>query len=443
MGFLQIIAIIFVITALGGYINNKFIKLPSSIGILLFSTVLSLSLLLLQKFQIFTITGLPELVSQVNFEDFLLHGILSVLLFAGALHVDVSDLKDYKYPIFSFATLGVIFATFVTGYLVYLGSHIVGIDLTFFQSLLFGSLIASTDAVSVLGILSKSSASAGFKAKITGESLFNDGTSVVLFLTILGLAFPAHGTDTHVNFLHISYHLVKEMVGGVLFGLVLAWLTNKVLATIDAYDVEITITIALAVGSYVLGEAIGVSAPIASVVAGLYIGNRTRKHNMSEKTREHVDTFWSLLDEILNSVLFVLMGLVLVLVDFNKHMLLLGVIAILAMLVGRYLSLLGAGAFLIPTGFDIKRTPILMTWGGLRGGISIALALSVPHFEHKQALLAMTYMAVVFSVVVQGTTLGAFLRKTQPEEINENNEATNENNSEIINTVKTELISEE
>lgn len=413
MGFLQIIAIIFVITALGGYINSKFIKLPSSIGILLFSTLLSVALLLLQKFHILTIPGLPEVVSKINFEDFLLHGILSVLLFAGALHVNVSDLKNYKYPIFSFSTFGVIFATFITGYLVFLASHWVGLDLTFLQSLLFGSLIASTDAVSVLGILNKESASAGFKAKITGESLFNDGTSVVLFLTILNLAFPAHGVDVHIDLWHITYHLIKEIIGGVVLGLLSAWLINKILTTIDAYDVEITITIALAVGSYALAEALGVSAPIAAVVAGLYIGNRSRKHSMSEKTREHVDTFWSLLDEVLNSVLFVLMGLVLVLVDFNWHLVLLGFIAIIAMLVGRYLSLVGTGIFLIPTGFDIKKTPVLMTWGGLRGGISIALALSVPDFEHKQAILAMTYMAVVFSVVVQGTTLGALLKATQ------------------------------
>lgn len=414
MGFLQIIAIIFAITALGGYVNNKIIKLPSSIGMLLFSTILSVSLLLLQKFGVLSLKGVSEMLSQINFEDFLLHGILSVLLFAGALHVNVSELKNYKYPIFSFSTFGVIFATFITGYLVYLGAHLVSIDLTFMQSLLFGALIASTDAVSVLGILNKGSASAGFKAKITGESLFNDGTSVVLFLTILALAFPAQGVEAHVDLWHISTHLVKEMVGGILLGLGCAWLTNQILTTIDAYDVEITITIMLAVGTYALGEAIGVSAPIASVVAGLYIGNRTRKHAMSEKTREHVDTFWSLLDEILNSVLFVLMGLVLVLVDFDNHLWLMGVIAILAMLVGRYLSLVGTGVFLIPTGFDIKKTPVLMTWGGLRGGISIALALSIPHFEHKQTLLAMTYMAVVFSVVVQGTTLGSLLKMSQP-----------------------------
>lgn len=412
MGFLQVVAIIFTITALGGYMNSKFIKLPSSIGILLFSTVLSVALLLLQKFNIVSIDGLPQLISQINFEDFLLHGILSVLLFAGALHVNISDLKHYKYPIFSFATLGVILATFITGYLVFLGSHLVGLDMTFLQSLLFGSLIASTDAVAVLGILNKGTASKAFKAKITGEALFNDGTSVVLFLTILNLAFPAHGADVHVDVIHIATHMVKEIIGGIVLALILAWLVNGVLTTIDAYDVEITITIALAVGSYALAELVGVSAPIAAVVAGLYIGNRTRKHAMSDKTREHVDTFWALLDEILNAVLFVLMGLVLVLVEFNIYLTMLGLIAIVAMLVGRYLSLLTAGIFLIPTGFDIKKTPVLMTWGGLRGGISIALALSIPDFEHKQAILAMTYMAVVFSVVVQGTTLGALLRIT-------------------------------
>jgi CPA1 family monovalent cation:H+ antiporter len=410
MGFLQLISIIFVIAALGGYINNRFIKLPSSIGILLFSTILSLGLLLLQKTGIVSLNEIPQMVSQINFEDFLLHGILSVLLFAGALHVNISDLKNYKYAIFSFSTFGVIFATFITGYIVYLSANLLGININFLQSLLFGSLIASTDAVSVLGILNKATASAGFKAKVTGESLFNDGTSVVLFLTVLNLAFPSHGQIAHLDVFHIATHMTKEILGGVVLGWILAYVTNYILTTIDAYDVEITITIALAIGSYALAESLGVSAPIAAVVAGLYIGNKTRNHSMSDKTREHVDTFWSLLDEILNAVLFVLMGLVLMLVDFNMQLIILGTIAILAMLVGRYISLLGIGVFLIPTGFDIKKTPVLMTWGGLRGGISLALALSIPDFEYKQAILAMTYMAVVFSVVVQGTTLGALLK---------------------------------
>jgi CPA1 family monovalent cation:H+ antiporter len=413
MGVLQIIAIIFLITALGGYINNKFLKLPSSIGVLLFSTILSVVLLLLQQFKILTFTGLPTLVYKINFEDLLLHGVLCVFLFAGALHVNISELKDYKYPIFSFATFGVIFATFITGYLVYLASHLVGINLTILQSLLFGSLIASTDAVSVLGILEDGVISPGFKAKLTGESLFNDGTSIVIFLTILNLAFP-NGETIEFNIIHIVAHIIKEIIGAIILGTVLAWLTNKILTTIDAYDVEITITIALAVGAYALAETIGVSAPIAAVVAGLYIGNKTRNQVMSEKTREHVDSFWGLLDEVLNSVLFVLMGFILVLVRFDNNLLLLGLIAILAMLIGRYLSLLATGIFLIPIGFDIKIMPILMTWGGIRGGISIALALSIPEFEHKQTILAMTYMAVMFSVIVQGTTLGYLLKLSKP-----------------------------
>ena len=293
MGFLQIIAIVLSITALGGYLNSKIIKLPTSIGVLLFSTLLSVALLLLQKFQVITLHELPIIVSKINFDDLLLHGILCILLFAGSLHIDVSELKNYKYPILSFSTLGVILATFITGYLVFAGAHLVHINLQFIHCLLFGALISSTDAVSVLGILNKGAASPAVKAKITGESLFNDGTSVVLFLTIMGIAFEPTG---HISLTHIGFHLLKEMVGGVILGLLMAWLVNGVLSTIDSYDVEITITIALAVGSYALAEAIGVSAPIAAVVAGLYIGNTSRKHAMSDKTREHVDTFWSLLD---------------------------------------------------------------------------------------------------------------------------------------------------
>lgn len=412
MGFLQIISILFTITALGGYINAKFIKLPTSIGLLLFSTVMSLVLLGASACNLINLEHVAKYISLLNFDDLLLHGLLSVLLFAGALHVNFSDLKTYKYAIFSFSTIAVIISTFIIGCLVYEAAIYIKYPIPFIYCLLFGALISPTDAISVLGILKKGSNNLSLKTKITGESLFNDGTGVVLFLTIYNLAFHTTNLDiSDVKILPIVGSLVWEIAGGMLIGLVASVITYYVLKGIDAYETEIMITIALALGTYALAEVLHVSAPMASVVAGLFIGNRGRYFSMSDKTREHLDNFWELLDEILNAILFIIVGLELILINFSWPIITMGFIAIGAVLIGRYLSLVGSAIPMIPTGFDIVDMPILMTWGGLRGGISIALVLSLPHFAFKDTLLAMTYMTVVFSVVVQGTTLGTLLKR--------------------------------
>jgi CPA1 family monovalent cation:H+ antiporter len=408
MNFVQLLAILFGITAIGGYLNAKFIRLPTSIGLLLFSTLLSVAILVANKLHIADLHGIAKLVSQVDFEQMLLHGVLSILLFAGSLHVNIQDLKNHKYSILSLSTLGVILATFLTGFIIYSVTQVIGVHIGFLYCLLFGALIAPTDAVTVLGILNESSAEPALKHRITGESLFNDGTGVVLFITILGLAFNPE--EAHMSYWLIPVHLLKEIIGGAVIGFVVAWISNMILKTIDNYEVEITITIALALISYALAEYCSVSAPIATVVAGLVMGNKGRKYSMSDKTREHVDTFWELLDEIINSVLFVLIGLELVLINVSTNMLLMGVISIVAVLIARYFSIIGSSFFLIPVGFEIKNTPVLMTWGGLRGGISVALVLSLPAFEFKELLIAMTYMVVVFSIVVQGTTFGPLIK---------------------------------
>ena len=413
MSILQIISMLFVVTALAGYMNHRFIKLPMSIGLLLFSTFLSLVVIVLGHYQVFDVKHVTQTLARIDFEELVLHGILSLLLFAGALQVDSSKLRQHLFAISLFSTVGVIFAAFATAGIIYYLANMVGIQINFIYCLLFGALIAPTDPVAVMSILNKQTKNEALKTKITGESLFNDGTGVVLFLTILSFAFAKHNET--ISYVSAFYTLLKELVGGAGIGIILGLMVTYILKTIDQYEVEVMITLALAMGSYSLAEAFHVSAPIASVVAGLVIGNKARATAMSEKTIEHVDMFFNLIDKILNALLFVLIGLQIVSLTFNFSILTIGAIAVFAVLVGRFTSLMLCGVMLLKTSFNFKKMPVIMTWCGLRGGISIALALSLPAFAQKETLLAMTYIVVIFSIVVQGTTLGRvinFLEKS-------------------------------
>ncbi len=415
MSALQLIAILMTLSAFAGYFNQRFLKLPTTIGMLAFSSLISFLFIVLAHFKIVRVDHLANVVSAINFEEFVLHGVLSILLFAGALHVNAQELKNQKYAIFGFATFGVLVAAVVTGYLLYVASSILGIDIPYIYCLIFGAIIVPTDPVSVLGILNTSMKNKALKAKIIGESLFNDGTGIVLFLVFIGIAFMADG-NTHVlaspdaipeggiQIGQILTHLFKEIAGGVVLGLGLTFVTIYVIKSINNYQVEITITLALAFGSYALAEAMHVSAPIATVVAGLYMGNRG-KNSMSDDTRVHLQQFWNLLDDITNSILFILIGLELVIITTTTSILILCVVGIFAVLVGRYLSLMATGFFLLPRGFNLRTTPLIMTWAGLRGGISIALAISLPVFPYKETILTITYAVVLFSVIVQGLTL--------------------------------------
>jgi CPA1 family monovalent cation:H+ antiporter len=407
MSFLQLVSILLGITALGGYINVKLVKLPASIGLLLFSTLLSVVLIIGNHYGVVNLEKIASYISIINFEDLLLHGFLCIFLFAGALHLDVSEMKNYRYSIFSLSTIGVVLSTFIIGYLVSVLAHYLKYDIPFIYCLLFGALISPTDAVAVMSILKNGTKDKALKARINGESLFNDGTAIVLFLTILTATTQQ---NVKINILSISIQLIWKIIGGIGVGLISAWLVSYILKTIDSYDVEIMITLALALGVYSFAEVIHVSEPITVAVAGLFIGNKTRYFSMSEKTREHLDMFWSLLDKILNAILFVLIGLELILIDFNQKLIILSCLTAFAVIIGRYLSIIGAGLPLVIKGFDLKSTPVLMTWAGLRGGISVALALSLPNSQYKGTLLAMTYVCVVFSIVVQGTTLNKVLQ---------------------------------
>ncbi|TJZ64363.1 cation:proton antiporter [Chitiniphilus eburneus] len=407
---LQLLALLFSITSIGGYINHKVFRFPASIGLLFFSVLLSLVLIVMDKTSAFSLQSVGVLVNKLDFENLLLHGMLAVLLFAGALHVNVTELKAYKLPIALFATVGVMLATGITGVLFYLACQALGMDLPFVYCLIFGALISPTDPVCVLALLGDSPSIKNIKTKITGEALFNDGTGVVLFIVLLGLVHagqPVSSLDWSVLLL-----IVKDILGGVVVGLALSFALYLAIKSIDSYEIEIMMIIALALSSYALSELLHVSAPIAVVTAGLFIGNRVRHLAMSRKSTEHLDAFWSLLDEIFNAILFVIIGLEMVVVVIKLDYVLVGLVAIAITLLARYASILVCALGLIRSRYDFnfRRTPLLMTWAGLRGGISIALALSLPNDQYKPLILTATYVVVLFSILLQGLSFNRVLR---------------------------------
>ncbi len=410
MTLFQTTASIISLAALASYLNHRYVRLPATMGLMVIGLVLSLFFVLLGKTGIIDVAHAANFVRGIDFSETLLHGMLAFLLFAGALHVDLSDLASQKGVIAVLATVGVVLATFATGGLFWGGAHLLGFELPFLYALLFGALISPTDPIAVLGILKQAEAPKALEIKITGESLFNDGIGVVVFLTILDIVVSGHAPEAK----EVTVFLLEEAVGGVALGLFLGWVVYRLLRSVDAYPVEVLLTLALAAGGYSLAEAVHVSAPIAIVVAGLVIGNHGRSFAMSDKTREHLDAFWELVDEILNAVLFVLMGLEVIALTLAWGYLALGGIAILAALLARLASVgLPIGLMRLGRTFS-PGTVRILTWGGLRGGISIALALSLPPSPERDLILTATYMVVVFSVLVQGLTLGPLIRKLSP-----------------------------
>ncbi len=410
MAIFEIISVLLTLAAIASYLNHRFLKLPESIGLMVIALLISLCFVVLGKVGLVDLSHAASFIRSIDFSETLLHGMLAFLLFAGALHVDLSDLASQKLPVAVLSTVGVVIATFITGVLFWYSMYWLGFDLPFIYALLFGSLISPTDPIAVLGILKSAGAPKSLEIKITGESLFNDGIGVVIFLTILGIVVSGNQPDAG----HIALFLLEEAIGGIGLGLSLGWIVYRLLRSVDNYQVEVMLTLALAAGGYSLAEAIHVSAPIAIVVAGLVIGNHGRAFAMSEKTRDHLDPFWELLDEILNAVLFVLIGLEVLALTLDWKTFAAGLIAIVVVLLARFVSV----AFPVLL-MKVKRpfTPgaiKVLTWGGLRGGISIALALSLPVSPERDLILAVTYIVVVFSILVQGLTLARVIRSVIP-----------------------------
>ena len=390
------VAALLAITALLAYLNERLIGLPTTIGVMLIALAISVVVLVLGSLGVLSIADRArELVAASALEQTLLGGMLSFLLFAGALHVDLGDLLDRWLEVGLFATLGVVVSTAVVALAAYASARLLGLPLGFAYCLVFGAIVAPTDPVAVIGILRRSGVAAGLRALIAGESLFNDGFAVVVFATLAGLA----AGSVHLHAGELALFLAEEALGGAALGLALGWVGYLALRSIDSYQIEVLITLALVAGGFALAGLIHVSGPLAVVVIGLFIGNRGRRLGMSEKTREHLDSFWELLDEVFNAVLFVLIGLELLVIDLHPAALAAGAVAIVAVTGSRLLAVGGTMRLMRRPG------PLVATWAGLRGGISVALALSLPAGPEREVILTMTYVVVIFSIAVQGLTL--------------------------------------
>jgi len=414
MSILEIASLLIVLAAAFGTINYLVFKLPSAIGILVVALLASLGVMVVDW--AYPALGMADAVraevTAFEFSEALLEGMLGLLLFAGALHVNLSDLKREWMPVLLMATMGVALSTAIVGVSF---SWLTGMPLLI--GLVFGSLISPTDPVAVLGVLRQAELKKSLETKIAGESLFNDGVGYVVFLVLVGLAFPSddhHGSglaDAAVLF-------VQEAVGGAALGLSLGWLTFRVLRHIDDYSLEVLITLALAFGGYSLAVALHVSAPIMAVCAGLLIGEVGAKGGMSAETRGYVDAFWKLIDEILNAVLFLMIGFEVFAVVFDMEFVISGIFAIALALVARLAAVAVPITLLRPFRTFTSGVIPIMTWGGLKGGISVALALSLPDTEWKPLILTSTYVVVIFSIIVQGLTVAPLAKrvgKTMPE----------------------------
>jgi len=415
MSIINTIAILISLAAVFSYINYRFLKIPSTIGLLAIALLMSLSIVVMGKFGLPIEDHAKELLKGIDFNEALMQGMLSALLFAGALHVHLEELVKQKWVVAILASVGVIASTFMVGYASYFIFGLLGLDIPLIYCLLFGSLISPTDPIAVLGILKTVGASKSLETKIAGESLFNDGVAVVVFLVLLsfvGGADGAHGGHGQLDAMGVAVLFGQEVIGGTIFGLVIGYITFRMLASIDNYQVEILLTLGLVLGGYAMASALHISGPIAIVVAGLMIGNRGRKHAMSDKTREHLDNFWELIDEILNAMLFVLIGLEVLILTLDTQYLLAGVIMIPVVLLIRFIAVgIPVSILKLSHTFTPKIVRIL-TWGGLRGGISIALVLTLPAGEHREALLVITYVIVIFSILVQGMTVGKLVKSS-------------------------------
>lgn len=405
MHLLDWIGLLATAVAIFGYINHRFIGLPDSIGVTAMGLVLSLLATIVGTHVPGITAAATNVADRIDLAEVILHGMLGVLLFAGALHINLHDLRKQRTAVFVLATVGVIISTVVVGYVGYWLMHLMGVQISLVYCLLFGALISPTDPIAVLGLLKSAGAPKDLEMKITGESLFNDATGVIMFLILLGVA--SGGTEATAS--SVGIMLMKEVVGAIVFGLVIGYGAYFLLKGVDSYPVEIFITIAVATAGYSWAEKLHVSAPLAVVVAGLVIGNHGVRNAMSETTRLHLFQFWGLIDELLSLVLFSLIGIKLIALNDQVVPWFYAGLFIPVVLLARYLSV-GAPALVLRKWMKVSTHDVsVMTWGGLRGGISVALALSLPQFEGKSLIVTATYAVVLFSLLIQAPTMARVL----------------------------------
>lgn len=409
MDYFFIASILVTLAAVFGYINVRFLKLPNTIGLMLITIVFTLVVFAISYFDSTLLNAEKFIITQIDFKSVLLDVMLSFLLFAGALHTNFEQLKVQRWPVLVFATLGVLVSTFLVGIGMYFILQLLGLEVAFIYCLLFGALISPTDPIAVMGILKRIGVPKNLETKIVGESLFNDGVGVVIFLTIFQIARTGGNSFELAS---VAKLFLQEVGGGIALGLILGWITYRLLKSIDDYDIEVIITLAAVMGGTVLAQYLHLSAPLAMVTAGLLVGNDTvRGTAMSEITESYVDKFWELIDILLNTILFVLIGMEMLVLTYEGNYMVAGLMAIPIVLACRFTSLV------IPINFFKKRlafvpnTNLIMTWGGLRGGISIALALGLTQDMHRDLFLVITYVVVVFSILVQGLTVEKLVKK--------------------------------
>ncbi len=411
MDLFHLFALLTTLAAVFSWLNHRTLRLPTTIGLMVIALLFSLGLIALGALGIGVgvARDAERLLEAIDFDDTLLHGMLGALLFAGALHVNLNDLASQKRVIALLASVGVVSSTLIVGGGAWWIFTALGFEIALLPCLLFGALISPTDPVAVLGVLKRVVVPKTLETKIAGESLFNDGVAVVVFLVLLGLATGEQPASAG----GIARLLLQEVLGGLTFGLAIGWLAYRMLSTVDQYEVEILITLAIVTGGYAAAQRLHVSGPLAMVVAGLLIGNHGRSFAMSERTRERLDSFWELVDELMNALLFMLIGFELLVVRFDSRFLLAGLLAIPLVLGARFVSV-GVPVTLLRrwrrfTPHAVK----ILVWGGLRGGISVALALSLPASPERELLVAATYIVVAFSIIVQGLSLEHVVTRLQ------------------------------
>ncbi|GAA0318635.1 cation:proton antiporter [Psychrobacter aestuarii] len=408
---LEISAVFLSITAALSYINHRFIGLPTTIGVMVISMLLSIGAIFLGFLGFDQLIDYEvSLLDQLDFTEVLLDGMLSMLLFAGALHINISDLRRYKLPIGVLACIGTLLSAVIIAVVLYYLLPLLGFGLPLIWCLLFGALISPTDPIAVMGILQSAGAPKSIETVIAGESLFNDGIGVVIFVLLLGILSSGQLPDAH----YVIHTLTVEAGGGIVFGLVLGGILYYLLKSIDSYQEEVLLTLAGVIGGYALASHWHLSGPLAMVMVGLMVGNRGRALAMSDKTRHYVDLFWELVDEILNAILFVLIGLEVVMIAYSGNLFIAAGLTIVLALAAR-LIVVGMASKTFHQQLELPSGAWkVLTWGGLRGGISVALVLQLPMGSERDILLALTYAVVVFSILVQGLSIGRVAKSIRP-----------------------------
>lgn len=408
MGSYQVFTLIICLAAVFAYINHRFIKWTPTIGIMALSLVLSVLLIAGEHIFPGQASGFINIIASVDLHTLLMQCMLGFLLFAGSVHLDAGILRKQQVPVIALSTIGVLVSTFLIGTALFYLFGLFHMNIGYIYCLLFAALISPTDPVAALAILKRAGLSKPLEIKIAGESLFNDGVAVVVFLTILDVAQRGAPGFSYVD---VSLLFMRSACGGLLYGLLLGYLGFLAIRTLNSRYVSVLITIALVMGGYSLAGVMQVSGPLAMVVAGIYIGSKGRAHGISDTMVDYIHSFWELVDEVLNAILFLLVGFEMLVIKFSTTLFIIGIITIAVVLLARWVSVvLPVSLLRLKIKFE-RHTIAILTWGGIRGGLSVALALSLPATMYRDEFVSITYIVVIFSVIAQGLTIGPLYRR--------------------------------